>query len=433
MRRGALCVTTILLATALVACNNEKQPSGTEEQPATATSEDSATKVPLVFASLGELPQQVKDDVTNHFKNDDITFLPVNFNGLEDHAVDDTFPDLVLDINHLATPIDIWEQVRLDLTDFIHLQDMDLNVFDAGLIERLNAYDNKEEHIYELPFSRSYSALFYNKKAFDAMKIAYPHDGMTWKDVAELNKQFAGSSYVGFTPYTSDISILNMMDEYGLHFLDATTDHSTVTSTKWVELATQIHDLIAPAANQGTEAGNPSSARSLFTYSGSIAMALGDGTDLLAEGAKGGQDLDLVSFPTFEEGTKIGPFQLSTTLYVSSTSKHAKEAFQIIAYLLSEERQLEYAKEGFGPAVRTAGTMEQFGASVTGTAGKNVQAFFENSFQPYSETSKYENAALQVAVQQIPGLANPNVSVEEFLRQLDGMINSAVDDSKAAK
>ncbi|QHT60188.1 extracellular solute-binding protein [Paenibacillus lycopersici] len=422
-------ITTIALAAALVACNNEIQSDGTGQQ---AASGDPATKVPISFAALGGLPQQMQDDLIDHFPNYDITFSALNLNGLKGHAIDDTFPDLVLDVDHLATPNEIWEQVRLDLTDFIHAQEMDLNLFDPGLVEGVNAHDNEEGHIYQLPLSRTFSALYYNKNVFDAMKIRYPEDGMTWKDVAELNKQFAGTSYIGFTPYTSDITLLNMMDEYGLHFLDATTDLSTVLSPQWTELATLFRDLIAPAAaSQVTEGNNPSAARSLFAYSGSIAMAVGDGIDLLSEGAKGGQNLDLVSFPTVDEGTKLGPFQLSTTLYISSTSKHAKEAFRMIAYLLSEERQLEYAKAGIGPVIRTPDTMEQFGAAVTGTSGKNVQAFFKNASRPSPEASAYENVALQVAVQQIPGLANPNVSVDDFLKQLNGMINSAVQDSKA--
>lgn len=430
MREVSLYVMTTLLAMALVACNNENQPSVAEQN---APPGNSATKVPISFAALGGIPQQLQDELNNHFPNFNITFSGLKLNGLKGHAVDDTFPDLVMDVDHLATPIDIWEQVRLDLSDLIQSQDMDLSLFDQGLVERVNAYDNQEGHIYELPYNRYLSALFYNKKAFDALNIRYPHDGMTWKDVAELNKQFAGSSFVGFTPYTSELSILNMMDEYDLHFLDATTDQSTVLSPKWVELATLIHDLIAPPANQGTEAVNPSTATSMFTYSGNVAMALGDGANLLAEGAKGGQDLDLVSFPTVEQGSKIGPFETPSTLYVSSTSEHAKDAFQIIAYLLSEEKQLADAKAGIGPVLRTPETIAQFGVSVNGTAGKNVQAFFQNTAQPYSETSVYENIAMQVAVQQIPGLASPNVSVADFLKQLDGMINSAVDSSKAKR
>ncbi|AZN41620.1 ABC transporter substrate-binding protein [Paenibacillus albus] len=430
MRRGALCVTTILLATALVACNNEKLPSKID-QPAKV--EDSTTKVPLLFAALGGVPQEMQDDLNNHFPNYDISYSTLGLNGLEGHEVDDTFPDLVLDVEHIATPSDIWKQVRLDLSDYIQMHQMNLSLFSPGLVERINAFDNNEGHIYELPFNQYLSALFYNKKVFDEMHISYPHDGMTWKDVAELNQQFAGSRYVGFTPYTSQISIFNMIDEYGLHFLDATTDQSTVLSPKWVELATLIRDLIAPTANQETEAVNPTSAETMFAYGGNIAMALGDGVHLLQEGVKGSQDLDLVSFPTVEEGSKIGPFLKTSTLYVSSTSKHAEDAFEIIAYMLSEEKQMEYAKQGIGPVIQTPEIIEQFGTSVNETAGKNTQALFENTSTAYTEISAYENVALQAAVQQLSDLANPNVTVNDFLKQLDTTINSAVEGSKAQK
>ncbi|MEG2661059.1 MAG: extracellular solute-binding protein, partial [Oscillospiraceae bacterium] len=68
-----------------------------------------------------------------------------------------------------------------DLTEYVKRDNVDLSVYN-GMGERF-VLDDK---VVALPTSSGYYVLFYNKDIFDAAKIEYPSNDMTWKEFEDL-------------------------------------------------------------------------------------------------------------------------------------------------------------------------------------------------------------------------------------------------------
>lgn len=76
-----------------------------------------------------------------------------------------------------------------DLSDYIKKNNVDLNIYN-GLAKNMQ-FDGKT---YGLPFRSDYYVLFYNKNLFDAAKVAYPTNDMTWEDFEALAKKLTSGS-----------------------------------------------------------------------------------------------------------------------------------------------------------------------------------------------------------------------------------------------
>lgn len=76
-----------------------------------------------------------------------------------------------------------------DLTDYIKKTNVDLSRY-SGLAQNL-AVGGKT---YGLPFRTDYYVLYYNKAIFDAAKVDYPTNNMTWDDFEALAKKLTSGS-----------------------------------------------------------------------------------------------------------------------------------------------------------------------------------------------------------------------------------------------
>lgn len=59
-----------------------------------------------------------------------------------------------------------------------------------------------------------------------------------------------------------------------------------------------------------------------------------------------GLNYDIVTYPEWDDLPGITRPSRAFSLGVSSTTEHEDDVFKIIAFLLSEERQIEFAKKG---------------------------------------------------------------------------------------
>jgi len=97
--------------------------------------------------------------------------------------------------------------------------------------------------------------------------------------------------------------------------------------------------------------------------------------------------------------------------------KHKQAAFEVAAYLTSQEVQIELAKEGFTPAINTPEVQAAFGQNNKNYKGKNIAAFFPDKFAaapPFSPYYAIADTSIQaVFAEVVTGKKDVNTALRE--------------------
>ncbi|GAA3399767.1 ABC transporter substrate-binding protein [Paenibacillus hodogayensis] len=302
----------------------------------------------------------------------------------EDLVAAGTFPDLIYN----STP---WyaEYINLnvlqDLTELVKKNGFDVSKLDPLAIEAIKMWGDKGE-LYALPIYRNFAVLYYNKDLFDKFGVAYPKDGMTWKQAAELavkvTRTDGGVSYKG---------------------LDASDSYSAVSqlTTPFVKADGKANleaERFALALdNLRTIYGIPGNSRGnnmTDFYKGTVAMSafwnvLGNFEDYYKKGVN--QNWDMVTMPTYEQ-VPGKSFQVdSHNLSISSLSKHKEAAFQVIAYMTSKEIQMDISRSGYVSSLVDPEPQKVFGENLQSLKGKNTEAIFKLQSAPLYKVHAYDS------------------------------------------
>lgn len=381
MNKRILSLTTgiiLLSATLLTACSD----SGQEDKP------DPNETYELSFAASPPLPDFTKDVLKKQFPEIAFEFVTLNPTQMKQRVEANHTPDIIMDIDRVTIPQELFDTVQYDMTPLIQQSQVDLNAFEPGLIEHVRSYGTGEQ-IYALPYSRYLYALYYNKAVFDQAGVPYPTDGMTWTDTINLAKQFSNQMNIhGLEPLFTDLNYVSLIDQRGLSFLDAQTDQAQVDSDGWKQLFESIREIYSIPSNGMEYIGNVKA----FTEQGKIAMALGYGLDFL-QGGSASQDIDLVSFPTLDDVPSVGPGNRTLNLMLTAQSKNKDKAMEVIQYLLSPDVQLQNSKTGIAPVLADSEIMRAYGTEVQSIQGKHLEAFFQNKLPNIGVISPYEGTA----------------------------------------
>ncbi len=336
-------------------------------------------------------------------------------------------PDIVLDIDRVTIPVEQLDKLQFDLSGFIEANKLDLSKFDSGLLEHVKAY-GKNGEIYALPYSRYLYALYYNKDVFDALGVNYPADGMSWNELLELTKEIClraeGKNIRGLDPSLGLLSYVMLMDQLGLSLVDPETETSQVTSAEWIKLFELWRSIYSIPGNMPDAANFHD--RDAFAKRGEVAMAFGEDLGLLTEGTANVLNIDMASVPVFPEAPDKGPGSRSQVLMITATSPHKEEAFDVISYLVSEEVQLNNARNGKASALNDAKMAENFAANLAIARDKNIAAFFKNKVGSAADISKYEGIAFMETQETFFQIAGGALEIEEAAKQLDDKINAAI-------
>ncbi|MBD3922315.1 extracellular solute-binding protein [Paenibacillus sp. PR3] len=346
----------------------------------------------LSFAASPPLPGVTMDLLKKQFPEITFEFVSLNPTQMKQRIEANDVPDIIMDIDRVTIPQELFDKVQYDMTPLIQQSEIDLNAFEPGLIDHVRSYGTGEQ-IYALPYSRYLYALYYNKTVFDQVGVPYPTDGMTWTDTLNLAKQFSNKMNIhGLEPIFTDLSFVSLIDQRGLSFLDAGTDRAQVDSDGWKQLFENIREIYSIAGNGMEYAGNVRA----FTEQGKIAMALGYGLDFL-QGGSASQDIDLVSFPTLDDVPSVGPGNRTLNLMLTAQSKNKQKAMEVIQYLLSPDVQLQNSKNGIAPVLADSEIMRAYGTEVQSIQGKHLEAFFQNKLPNIGAISPYEGTAYLTA------------------------------------
>jgi multiple sugar transport system substrate-binding protein len=338
---------------------------------------------------------------------------------LQERIAAGDIPDILLPNGNLRPIIDVG--LQYDLTELITKHKFDLSRLDPTLIKSIQAYGAKGE-IYALPGDRSVKILLYNKDLFNKYNIPYPKSGMSWEEVVGLARKLTrtedGTQYYGLN--TAGYGNLKSQLQLPIFGED---DKAQLSTPEWQKLASTWKTINDIPGNRTT-----ASARDLFAKNQTTAMLLNNSSWLLRNPVAG-LDWDYVVAPTFENG--LVPDLLGAMLSIAATSKNKDAAFEVIALYYSEEVQTAIARDAalvVGSSVLDI--QKQYGANISSSAGKNVQADFSGK-AAIKVIEQYDYVANPIVNQAFNDIADGKKDINTALREAEEQVNLKVQEEKA--
>lgn len=281
--------------------------------------------------------------------------------------------------------------LQSDISDMIQKYNYDLTRLEQSTIEIQR--DLAGGGIYGLPVNTISGALFYNKDLFDRFGVGAPTDGMTWDEVYDLARTMSrtegGQSYRGLTIAFQHMMFLNQLSA---PHLDPVTNKALFMEDRFIQAFENLARFYKITGNELTnnkfslpDQQNP------FFKEQTIAMLI-----TLSGGGAGLGDMnwDMVHMPVFKEQPEIGPQSYPAYLYITSTSKHRDEAFQVLSYATSDEFQEWQAMNGVPSILNDQSKlMEKFGVNQPLYEGKNLKAILPNQFASPTMKTRYQGIA----------------------------------------
>lgn len=287
-----------------------------------------------------------------------------------------TIPDIIMDDSHLnLNRYIIDNDLQYDMRELIKKNNFDTSKLNPAMMDRMKNM-TQEGAIYGLPFQGGGYSLFYNKDIFDKFGVDYPKNGMTYDEAYELAKKLTRvEGEITYKGYSQNPGHYMNYNQLSLHPLHPTEDRASLTSEGWKKLVDNLRRFYEIPANQFDTVENFSK--------GSIAMAVAS-TGGIVKYYEENKNLnfDISTVPFFNDlpDTKYQPNV--TSLYITKQSTKKDLAFQVIAYLLSEELQIELSKEGIIVPLQTQAIREAFGKNLPQMKGKNIESIFYGKDAP---------------------------------------------------
>lgn len=329
----------------------------------------------------------------------------------------------------IAYPRDVAEfGLAYDMSDLIKQFNFDQTRLYPGPVQVMKDTFNKG--ITGLPLAMRNVVLHYNKNLFEKFGVAPPRDGMTWDEVYELarkmTRQDNGVTYRGidFSVHVIDYNQLS------LGMVDPKTDRASVNNAQWGEL---IRNFARFYQITGNEVGTPEAKDIMdwkrFGEKGITAME--PTTFTSAAVTKELFDMDYASLPSFAAKPGVGSQSPATYIGLTASTRHHREAFRVIEYLLSNEFQTMLSRTGTIPALKDPAVNAVFGADVPELAGKNLKAVIPSNAAAPAPFSKYSGSVQASLWTPLLKVFTREVDVNTGLRTMEESINKKIDELKA--
>ncbi|TNJ53407.1 extracellular solute-binding protein [Paenibacillus hemerocallicola] len=273
---------------------------------------------------------------------------------------------------------------QYDISEQINKYKYDLNKLEPSAVEA--AKNLAGGGIYGLPVFTNTLGLFYNKTLFDKFGVEYPKDGIKWDELKELAKKLSraesGIEYKGLVMSSSANIVLN---QYSAGYIDPVTKKSLFTSEKF-QNAFELLTSVAHVQGNGLNAQTWSlAAQQKMFYQDQMSSMLLHFVDHALSNLDEKMDWDIATYPEIASMPGVGPQSYPYYAYITQTSKHKDQAFEVIAYMTSEEFQNNMARRGKLPILKDKiDSMSEFGKDVPKLQGKNVKALLPNKLAPSS-------------------------------------------------
>ncbi|RKN83771.1 ABC transporter substrate-binding protein [Paenibacillus ginsengarvi] len=333
-------------------------------------------------------------------------------------------PDIIITNNVNGIPAISEAKLLKPLTEGLKTNGIDLARFEPQPLEAMKAAAQSADLV-AIPYTRSFSALYYNKDIFDKFAVPYPKDGMTWQEATDLGKRLTRmdgtTQYRGLEPNVPE----RMAMQLSLPFVDTKTNRAIVNNELWKKVLVQAAEIYKIPGNE--KYAWKTAGINAFTKDRTLAMLadvniittarLGELTDL---------NWDFAAYPTFPEAPGKGMGADLHIMVPTSTSKYPDEAFRVISAVISDEVQLDMAKQGRSSILKDDKYKTAFGQDLPFLKGKNIAAAFKTTTADPYRPSLHDTAAMTVIQAELRNMFQKGKDVNSALRDAEEKINSDI-------
>lgn len=299
-----------------------------------------------------------------------------------------TAPDVVC-INDTSYPALVEGKTIIPLDLFIKEdKDFDLSDFYPSALRYGRAGKEKGE-LYVMPAVTGTMIIYYNKDMFDEAKLAYPKDGWTWEEFRDVCKKLTkdkdGDGKIDQYAISGWglLSWYPMILQNGGHIISEDGKKCLINEPKSVEALEFVKTLYTKDKVIVSEM-----VASGMTEMSSEAMMASHKVAMFCSGFsiyKGLSNInwDIVSLPVKKGGRKV--FHGGCWGYaISSQSKHQKEAWKLLKYLVSKDVLKNWVREYPMDLPARMSLREEF-SGVLFFKGKHVESYFYGCVYPNYE------------------------------------------------
>lgn len=391
----------------------------------TSGSEDDVVELKFAFSGSEEdFNERFKERVEDHFDNIKLNHMEVHVGSsdqLDEIIAEDNIPDIWITPSTGSTTSMFKKELAYDLSELFKDVDFDLSRLEENIVDEIRTRSNEfldadSDIIGGLPLKRGISALFYNKDIFDLFGVEYPEDHMTWNEAVELASQVTqerdGEQYHGLH--------VHFHSAFTQHGIDHQDEDGNPQFDKEPGFRLTL-DLMEELFNiQGNYPERPSDLNGAF-MEGNLAMYADPGNGLSYADAP--FEWDMVTYPVWEDLPDMGPSSNSEVIGITTTSEHPEEAFQVIDFLLSDDVQKEFSKQGNPSPLVKDEIHDVFGEEISVYDNLNKEALFEMTPQKKPDNRFQIEHSLEAAGEPWHGRVSDDfyeadMNAPEFVRYL---------------
>ncbi|GIQ70982.1 hypothetical protein DUZ99_06780 [Xylanibacillus composti] len=248
-----------------------------------------------------------------------------------------------------------------------------------------HAHALSSEGIEMLPYTRKLYGLFYDSSLLQQGTYDFMSGMLTWEQLALWNRTLPDEQKSWFKRWI----VFDMMNQLSIPLIRA--DYSREEVTARFQAISHMLDTLKNSSDSYAfdEVGFGPDSNPVYAPSGTYSLSAQarrhySETDQLLRLP----DYQVTHFPYFDADNPTIPIRIEEVLLVNRDSPHRREAFEVIAYMLSEEFQLRNARNGLGPVLDDQRIYEQFGADVPEFQGKSLEVLFSSHMAPFPESAE---------------------------------------------
>ncbi|MEK3888339.1 ABC transporter substrate-binding protein [Bacillus sp. FSL K6-3431] len=397
----------------IIGCSSETKGNNAEESPKSGVAEknpktdepEEATVALMIHWGEKDFEKTFNQHVKKALPHITLTYIQASGKEeIEENFAKGFVPDIVM-----GSDFRMFKELDLlrDQMPLVEKHGLDLGLYDPGIIESLkNA--SLEGELNALPVFRPGYIMAYNKDIFDAFGVPYPTDNMTWDEVIELGRQLSGErdgqKYHGLWPGRDQLA------QVSATIIDPETNEPNILDNKELRIFLERQQTIFNIPENLPEMDSMEDLAD-FMYNGNNAdpifdYALFPGRDqtngFTYREAEAGLNFDWVTYPTWGgDYPDYLPNELYNNLFVTSQSENPDAAFEVLAYLMSEEYQKWSVTTGGSTALLNKEIYDEFGKELDHAEvldDKNTQALFQLQGAPIPKKSHYEGPLYKTLV-----------------------------------
>lgn len=378
--------------------------------------------------------KQYKEPIENKFPY--ITIERIDSADLSENISKGLIPDIYFVENPANIKNYVESELVMDLSDLIEKHGFDLNRIQPNILTEHRTFS--DGNLYTIPLSMGMTALHYNKDIFDLFGVEYPTDDMTWDEVISLAAKVTGErngvQYHGLQPAFPSI----LYDQRGLIFVDPDTDESTIMSDNYRDEFAKVLQTIERMTNIPGNIPKENSDAFLYEYGNqfisdrNVAMLpLWQLIDWYSSDET--MNFDIVTYPEWEDLPGITRPSKAYSLGVTNTSEYPDQAFEVITYLLSDEKQIEWAKGSQASALKDPAInghlFENLIQERPHVGDLNLEALTKQTPSSGSDRhSKFESVGSAAFDTMVRKLIEENKDVNTIMREADEEVSVLLQD-----